>query len=288
MDSKQAPKTCKRQAGGREGKKPTARKRSARNRVNSRGKEKTIMTNEKDLMKVAQKNESALTFKSAFDTLLPVKAIETERDAVIIYKTALAIGDKSAYKACKALALVREKKLFKSAAKSFNEWAEKNGISKSAANARAKLGVWIDENGEKDIFADLRGHNFDYGTLVLLFEKTKGNADTVRDLINAGRLPLGVTADDVRKLFKLNPADEVKTDGATTAEKPADSESEQTTENPAESGGEKLYKVALQFTRADLQAVKEFFKQSEEYEEIISFPPALLAFATACAKLIKE
>lgn len=189
------------------------------------------MTNEKDLMKVAQKNESAVTFKSAFDTLLPVKAIETERDAVIIYKTALAIGDKSAYKACKALALVREKKLFKSAAKSFNEWAEKNGISKSAANARAKLGVWIDENGEKDIFADLRGHNFDYGTLVLLFEKTKGNADTVRELINAGRLPLGVTADDVRKLFKLNPADEVKTDGATTAEKPAtDTDGEQNTE----------------------------------------------------------
>lgn len=246
------------------------------------------MTNEKDLMKVAQKNESALTFKSAFDTLLPVKAIETERDAVIIYKTALAIGDKSAYKACKALALVREKKLFKSVAKSFNEWAEKNGISKSAANARAKLGVWIDENGEKDIFADLRGHNFDYGTLVLLFEKTKGNADTVRDLINAGRLPVGVTADDVRKLFKLNPEKEVNADGATTAEKPADSESEQTTENPAGSGGEKLYKVALQFTRADLQAVKEFFKESEGYEEIISFPPALLAFATACAKLIKE
>lgn len=288
MDGKQAPKTCKRQAGEREGIKPTARKRSARNRVNSRGKEKITMTNEKDLMKVAQKNESALTFKSAFDTLLPVKAIETERDAVIIYKTALAIGDKSAYKACKALALVREKKLFKSAAKSFNEWAEKNGISKSAANARAKLGVWIDENGEKDIFADLRGHNFDYGTLVLLFEKTKGNADSVRELIKAGRLPLGVTADDVRKLFKLNPADEIKTDSATTAEKPADSESEQTTENPAGSGGEKLYKVALQFTRADLQAVKKFFKESKEYEEIISFPPALLAFATACAKLIKE
>lgn len=188
------------------------------------------MTNEKDLMKVAQKNESALTFKSAFDTLLPVKAIETERDAVIIYKTALAIGDKSAYKACKALAMVREKKLFKQTAKSFNEWAEKNGISKSAANARAKLGIWIDENGEKDIFADLRGHNFDYGTLVLLFEKTKGNADTVRDLIKAGRLPLGVTADDVRKLFKLNPADEIKTDGATTAEKLATDTDGETTE----------------------------------------------------------
>lgn len=40
MDSEQAPKTCKRQAGEREGIKPTARKRSARNRVNSRGKEK--------------------------------------------------------------------------------------------------------------------------------------------------------------------------------------------------------------------------------------------------------
>lgn len=191
------------------------------------------MTNEKDLMKVAQKNESALTFKSAFDTLLPVKAIETERDAVIIYKTALAIGDKSAYKACKALAMVREKKLFKQTAKSFNEWAEKNGISKSAANARAKLGIWIDENGEKDIFADLRGHNFDYGTLVLLFEKTKGNADSVRDLIKAGRLPLGVTADDVRKLFKLNPENEVNADGATTAEKPITDDGATTAEKPA-------------------------------------------------------
>lgn len=265
MDSKQAPKTCKRQAGGREGIKPTARKRSARDRVNSRGKEKTIMMNEKDLMKVAQKNESALTFKSAFDTLLPVKAIETERDAVIIYKTALAIGDKSAYKACKALALVREKKLFKSVAKSFNEWAEKNGISKSAANARAKLGVWIDENGEKDIFADLRGHNFDYGTLVLLFEKTKGNADTVRELINAGRLPLGVTADDVRKLFKLNPADEVKTDGATTAEKPAtDTDGGQNAEKPAGDKPEKGVTMTFTLSPATWRAISVAIKGADD------------------------
>lgn len=223
------------------------------------------MTNEKDLMKVAQKNESALTFKSAFDTLLPVKAIETERDAVIIYKTALAIGDKSAYKACKALALVREKKLFKSAAKSFNEWAEKNGISKSAANARAKLGVWIDENGEKDIFADLRGHNFDYGTLVLLFEKTKGNADTVRELINAGRLPVGVTADDVRKLFKLNPADEVKTDGATTAEKPAtDTDGEQTTEKPAGDKPEKGVTMTFTLSPATWRAISKAIKGADD------------------------
>lgn len=178
------------------------------------------MTNEKDIMTVAKQEKTAISFKSAFDTLLPVKAIKTANDAALIYKTALTIGDKSAYKACKALAVVRENKLFKESAKSFNEWAEKNGISKSAANARAKIGVWIDENGEKDIFADLRGHNFDYGTLVLLFEKTKGNADTVRELINAGRLPVGVTADDVRKLFRLNPEKEVNAEAATAAEKP--------------------------------------------------------------------
>ncbi len=189
------------------------------------------MANVKNLMAVAKKDESAITFKSAFESLLPVKAIETAQDAMLIYKTALTIGDKSAYKACKALAVVREKKLFKESAKSFNEWAEKNGISKSAANARAKLGVWIDENGEKDIFADMRGHNFDYGTLVLLFEKTKGNVNTVRELITAGRLPVGVTADDVRKLFKLNPEKEVNADGTTTAEKPVtDMDGEQTTE----------------------------------------------------------
>lgn len=222
------------------------------------------MTNEKDLMKVAQKNESAVTFKSAFDTLLPVKAIETERDAVIIYKTALAIGDKSAYKACKALAMVREKKLFKQTAKSFNEWAEKNGISKSAANARAKIGVWIDENGEKDIFAELRGHNFDYGTLVLLFEKTKGNADTVYELINAGRLPLGVTADDVRKLFKLNPADEIKTDGTTTAEKPATDTNEETTEKPAGDKPEKGVTMTFTLSPATWRAISAVIKGADD------------------------
>lgn len=42
MDSKQAPKTCKRQAGGRAGEKTHGAQRSARNRVNSRGKEKTL------------------------------------------------------------------------------------------------------------------------------------------------------------------------------------------------------------------------------------------------------
>lgn len=222
------------------------------------------MTNEKNLIEVAQKNESALTFKSAFDTLLPVKAIETERDAVIIYKTAVAIGDKSAYKACKALALVREKKLFKSAAKSFNEWAEKNGISKSAANARAKIGVWIDENGEKDIFADLRGHNFDYGTLVLLFEKTKGNADTVRELIKSGRLPVGVTADDVRKLFKLNPADEIKTDNATTAEKPATDTDGETAEKPAEDKPEKGVTMTFTLSPATWRAISAAIKGADD------------------------
>lgn len=240
------------------------------------------MTNEKNLMTVAKQEKTALSFNSAFDTLLPVKAIETERDAVVIYKTALAIGDKSAYKACKALAIVREKKLFKETAKSFNEWAEKNGISKSAANARAKIGVWIDENGERDIFFDMRGHNFDYGALVLLYEKTKGNADSVRELISAGRLPVGVTADEIRKLFKLNPADEIKMDGEQASEKPAD---EQTDGEKAENApAEKLYKIALQFTRADLQAVKDFFKANERAE----YPEAMKEFATACAKLLKD
>ena len=216
-------------------------------------------------MKVAQKNESALTFKSAFDTLLPVKAIETERDAVIIYKTALSIGDKSAYKACKALALVREKKLFKQTAKSFNEWAEKNGISKSAANARAKLGVWIDENGEKDIFAESRGHNFDYGTLVLLFEKTKGNADSVLELIEAGRLPLGVTADDVRKLFKLNPDNEVKADGATTAEKPAnDNDGATTAEKPASDKAEKGVTMTFTLSPTTWRTISEAIKGADD------------------------
>lgn len=195
-------------------------------------------------MTVAKKNESAITFKNAFDTLLPVKAIETANDAVLIYKTAITIGDKSAYKACKALAVVREKKLFKESAKSFNEWAEKNGISKSAANARAKIGVWIDENGEKDIFADLRGVNFDYGTLVLLFEKTKGNADTVRELIKSGRLPVGVTANDVRKLFSLNPEKEVNADATMTNEKPAEDTEEATAEKAGAEKPQYTLKVA--------------------------------------------
>ena len=215
-------------------------------------------------MTVAQKNESAVTFKNAFDTLLPVKAIATARDAVLIYKTALTIGDKSAYKACKALAVVRDKKLFKESAKSFNEWAEKNGISKSAANARAKIGVWIDENGEKDIFADLRGHNFDYGTLVLLFEKTKGNAESVRDLIKAGRLPVGVTADDVRKLFKLNPANEVNADGATTSEKPATDDGATTAEKPASDKAEKGVTMTFTLSPTTWRTISEAIKGADD------------------------
>ena len=216
------------------------------------------MTNEKNIMAVAKQEKTAISFRSAFDTLLPVRAIETANDAVLIYRTALTIGDKSAYKACKALAVVREKKLFKESAKSFNEWAEKNGISKSAANARAKLGVWIDENGEKDIFADMRGLNFDYGTLVLLFEKTKGNADSVRELITAGRLPVGVTADDVRKLFRLNPANEVNADGTATTEKPAtDTDGEKAAEN--ESATNKQYTLKAAYPAESWREIVAYF-----------------------------
>lgn len=78
-------------------------------------------------------------------------------------------------------------------------------------------------------------------------KRRKGNADTVRELINAGRLPLGVTADDVRKLFKLNPADEINSDGATTAEKPATDKDGETTEKENKGTAGTFYKLEAKY-----------------------------------------
>lgn len=231
--------------------------------------------------------KTALAVHENVNTLLPVASITDGTQAVLFYRTAAALSDKGMYKACKILAKVRAEKLFARGdkpAKTFNQWAESNGISKSKANGLAKIGEWIDDNGDNDIFFELTSHNFGTACLTILYEKTAGNAQAVRDLIGLGRLSAYDTAEKIKELFKLNPKDEIKTDGESTTEKAADDTDEKAPENTEKVPTEKLYKVALQFTRADLQAVKDFFKANEKAE----YPAALLAIATACAKLIKD
>lgn len=230
--------------------------------------------------------KTALAFKENVNTLLPVASITDGTQAVLFYRTAAALSDKGMYKACKILAKVRAEKLFirgDKPAKTFNQWAESNGISKSKANGLAKIGEWIDENGDNDIFFELTNHNFGTACLTILYEKTAGNAQVVRDMIGAGKLSAYDTAEKVKELFKLDPKKEVNTDTEST-EKAANDTDEKTPESTEKAPVEKLYKVALQFTRADLQAVKDYFKANDKAD----YPAALLAIATACAKLIKD
>lgn len=230
--------------------------------------------------------KTALAVNENVNTLLPVASITDGTQAVLFYRTAAALSDKGMYKACKILAKVRAEKLFARGdkpAKTFNQWAENNGISKSKANGLAKIGEWIDENGDNDIFFELTSHNFGTACLTILYEKTAGKAQAVRDLIGAGKLSAYDTAEKIKELFKLDPKKEIQTDTEST-EKAADDTDEKAPENTEKAPAEKLYKVALQFTRADLQAVKDFFKANEKAE----YPAALLAIATACAKLIKD
>ena len=172
----------------------------------------------------AMNDNTAKQVQTTFDKALPVVAITTPEQAEFFYKTALALGDKAEYKACRILYRVRNERLFmkgQTPCKSFNEWAVKSGISKSKANAQAKIGEWIDDNGDRDIFAEKRGRAFSVSALIVLFEKTNGEKQKVFDLIESGRLDNVKTVDDIKALFKLNPAKEVSAEEENATDKPA-------------------------------------------------------------------
>ena len=177
----------------------------------------------------AMNDNTAKQVQTTFDKALPVVAITTPEQAEFFYKTALALGDKAEYKACRIMYRVRNERLFmrgQTPCKSFNEWAIKSGISKSKANAQAKIGEWIDENGDKDIFAEKRnGRVFSISALIVLFEKTNGDKQKVFDLIEGGRLDNVKTVDDIKALFKLNPSKEVTAEEENATDKPATEES---------------------------------------------------------------
>ena len=188
----------------------------------------------KEMILSAMNDNTAKQVQTTFDKALPVVAITTPEQAEFFYKTALALGDKAEYKACRILYRVRNERLFmkgQTPCKSFNEWAVKSGISKSKANAQAKIGEWIDENGDKDIFAEKRGRVFSVSALIVLFEKTNGEKQKVFDLIESGKLDGAMTVEDIKALFKLNPAKEVNAEEENATDKPATEEN--ATDKPA-------------------------------------------------------
>ena len=226
--------------------------------VNSRRKEKKKME-EKELKAMilrAMNDNTAKQVQTTFDKALPVVAITTPEQAEFFYKTALALGDKAEYKACRILYRVRNERLFmkgQTPCKSFNEWAVKSGISKSKANAQAKIGEWIDENGDKDIFAEKRGRAFSVSALIVLFEKTNGDKQKVFDLIESGRLDNVKTVDDIKAIFKLNPAKEVNAEEENATDKPA-------TDKPATDKSA----VKITLTREEAQTLLQYLTATDK------------------------
>ena len=202
----------------------------------------------------AMNDNTAKQVQTTFDKALPVVAITPPEQAEFFYKTALALGDKAEYKACRIMYRVRNERLFmkgQTPCKSFNEWAVKSGISKSKANAQAKIGAWIDENGDKDIFAENRGGRvFSVSALIVLFEKTNGEKQKVYDLINAGKLNGAMTVEDIKALCKLNPAKEVTAEEENATDKPATDKPETDDKKPA---------VKITLTRTEAQTLLQYF-----------------------------
>lgn len=240
--------------------------------VNSRRKEKKMEEKElKAMILNAMNDDCAKQIQTTFDRALPVTAITTPEQAEWFYKTALAFGDKAEYKACRILYRVRNERLFMKGqppCKSFNEWAVKSGISKSKANAQAKIGEWIDENGDKDIFAEKRGGLvFNVSALIVLFEKTNGDKQKVFDLIEKKPHIFNhpMTVDDIKTVFKLNPAKEVNAEEENATDKP--SKEENATEENATDKPEKDDKkpaVKITFTREEAQALLQYLTATEK------------------------
>ena len=217
-------------------------------------------------------DNTAKQVQTTFDKALPVVAITTPEQAEFFYKTALALGDKAEYKACRILYRVRNERLFmkgQTPCKSFNEWAVKSGISKSKANAQAKIGEWIDENGDKDIFSEKRGGLvFNVSALIVLFEKTNGDKQKVFDLIE--RKPHifnhPMTVDDIKTVFKLNPAKEVNAEETEATDKPATEEESATdksaTDKPATDDKKPAVKITL--TRTEAQTLLQYLTATEK------------------------
>lgn len=232
----------------------------------------------------AMNDDTAKQVQSTFDKALPVVAITTPEQAEFFYKTALALGSKAEFKACRILYKVRAERLFLKAAtpfKSFNEWAEKSGISKSKANAQAKIGEWIDENGDKDIFAEKRGGKcFTVSALIVLYEKTNGKREEVEKLIESGKLNGAQTVEEIKTLFKLNPAKEV------TATEENATESNATEENATATATEsakedKKSAVKITLTREEAHALYAYLTATEKPT------PAPLVYQTLIELLTK-
>lgn len=218
----------------------------------------------------AMNDDCAKQVQTTFDRALPVTAITTPEQAEFFYKTALALGDKAEYKACRIMYRVRNERLFmrgQTPCKSFNEWAVKSGISKSKANAQAKIGEWIDENGDRDIFAEKRGGRvFSVSALIVLFEKTNGEKQKVFDLINAGKLNGALTIEDIKAIFKLNPAKEVAATEESATESNATNESATATttatDKPATDDKKPAVKITL--TRTEAQTLLQYLTATEK------------------------
>ena len=217
----------------------------------------------------AMNDDTAKQVQNTFDKALPVVAITTPEQAEFFYKTALALGSKAEFKACRILYKVRAERLFLKAAtpfKSFNEWAEKSGISKSKANAQAKIGEWIDENGDKDIFAEKRGGKcFTVSALIVLYEKTNGKREIVEKLIDDGKLNGALTVDEIKALFKLNPAKEVAATEENATESKATDESATATATATESAkDDKKPAVKITLTRTEAQTLLQYLTATEK------------------------
>ena len=215
----------------------------------------------------AMNEECATQVQNTFDRALPVTAITTPEQAEFFYKTALALGDKAEYKACRIMYRVRNERLFmrgQTPCKSFNEWAVKSGISKSKANAQAKIGEWIDENGDRDIFAEKRGGRvFSVSALIVLFEKTNGEKQKVFDLINAGKLNGALTIEDIKALFKLNPAKEVNAEEENSTYN--SSTEENATDKPAtDKPATDKPAVKITLTRTEAQTLLQYLTATEK------------------------
>ena len=215
----------------------------------------------------AMNDDTAKQVQNTFDKALPVVAITTPEQAEFFYKTALALGSKAEFKACRILYKVRAERLFLKAAtpfKSFNEWAEKSGISKSKANAQAKIGEWIDENGDKDIFAEKRGGKcFTVSALIVLYEKTNGEKQKVFDLIESGKLNGAQTVEEIKALFKLNPAKEVNAEEDNATDKPATEDN--ATDKPAtDKPATEKPAVKITLTRTEAQTLLQYLTATEK------------------------
>lgn len=208
-------------------------------------KKATISTPENALaFSTKEQQKDVVTLNNALNNLFPVDKVTTIYEANYLIKSAFAISEKVSLPIAKLFQRVRTEKMFVEKFKTFNDWALKTfNLKKASANAYAKIGDYITEDGKKSILPTVGEKDYGYSQLVVIAESL--TAEQAIESAKNGTITPFMTIKELKKALKgdKNDITDEVTDESTTTEEAAEEVTEEATEEAAEEEKDRDYKA---------------------------------------------